>query len=159
MSILPRREFLTKTTLVNYVADSKTSKDEITKSPICKFKVLHVREPSKIPGLGVLFLTYYFWKKIWPCLFYFKGFKRILQHFKFVNWRICGFIFLMSRIGYSYQLFNLLMTLVIHVKNFFLLSFTLGIHQTFIPRSILIYRVSHMYLNDFVRLIRGHWVT
>ena len=58
MSILPRRGFLTKTTLVNDFADSKTSKDEITNSRIRKFKVLHAREPSKIPGLGVLLLTY-----------------------------------------------------------------------------------------------------
>ena len=34
------------------------------------------------------------------CLFILKPLKDILQRFKFVDWRIRGFVFLMSRTGY-----------------------------------------------------------
>ena len=37
---------------------------------------------------GVLFLIYYFKKHLKSCFFILKALKDILQHFKFVNWRI-----------------------------------------------------------------------
>ena len=39
-------------------------------------------------------------KHLKPCFFILKALKDILQHFKFVNWRIRGFVFLMSRTSY-----------------------------------------------------------
>ena len=43
------------------------------------------------------------WKKHFkPFFFILKALKDILQHFKFVNWRIAGFIFFMSRTGYMF---------------------------------------------------------
>ena len=47
----------------------------------------------------ILFLIYQFIKHFKPCLFILKVLKDILQHFKFVNWWIRGFVFLMSRTG------------------------------------------------------------
>ena len=50
---------------------------------------------------GVLFLIYYFKKHFKSCFFILKALQDILQHFELVNWRICGFVFLMSRTGYK----------------------------------------------------------
>ena len=41
---------------------------------------------------GVLFLISYFKKHFKPCFFILKALKDILQHIKFVNWRIRGFV-------------------------------------------------------------------
>ena len=39
-------------------------------------------------------------------LFHFKALKDILQHFKFVNWRIRGFVFLISRTSYIFRYYS-----------------------------------------------------
>ena len=75
-----------------------------TKPPIHRFTNLKccekAREPFKPLFNGVLFLIYYFKKHFQPCIFIWKALKNILQHFKFVNWGIRGFIlFLISITG------------------------------------------------------------
>ena len=78
----------------------ETSKNETTNSPVHQFTCcIKAREPFKILFNGVLFLIHYFKKHFKPCFFNLKALKDILQHFKFVNWRIRGFVFLMSRTG------------------------------------------------------------
>ena len=52
---------------------------------------------------GVSFLIYYFKKHFKPCFFILKALKDILQPFKFVNWWIDCFGFLMSRTGYKFK--------------------------------------------------------
>ena len=46
---------------------------------------------------GALYLIYYFKKHFKPCFFILKALKDILQHFKFMNWWIGDFVYLMSR--------------------------------------------------------------
>ena len=74
-----------------------TSKNETTNSPI--HEVLHKGQRA----------FYYFEKHIKPCFFnikraFVKGFKihfAALQIRELLNWRIRGFVFLMSRTGYK----------------------------------------------------------
>ena len=68
-----------------------TSKNETTNSPIHEFKVLHKAQRAFLKCLfnGALCLIFTL-KKIKARLFHFND---ILQQFKFVNWRICGFVF------------------------------------------------------------------
>ena len=82
------------------VCDTKKAKPlihQFTNLKYCK----KAREPFKIPFLMVyqfLFITLK--KHFKPCFFILKALKDILQHFKFVNWWIGGFVFLMSWTGY-----------------------------------------------------------
>ena len=73
-------------------------KNETTNSPI---QSTDKRPASLLKPLynGVLFLIHYFKKHLKPCFFILKALKNILQHFKFVNWWIRGFVFLMPRTG------------------------------------------------------------
>ena len=110
MSILPRREFLTKTTLVNNFADSKTSKDEITNSRIRKFKVLHAREPSKIPGLGVLLLTYILLlKNIFALVFFIlKALKEFCSTLNsWIGEFVVSFFDVTNRLKYEFSVVNI----------------------------------------------------
>ena len=73
-----------------------------TKPRIHKFKVHTAKRPASLLNPlynDVLSLIHYFKKHFKPCFFILKAFKDILQHFKFVNWWIRGFVFLMSRTG------------------------------------------------------------
>ena len=45
-----------------------------------------------------LFLFCYFKKHFKPCFFILKALKDILKRFKFLNWSIHGFVFLMNRL-------------------------------------------------------------
>ena len=72
---------------------SKNTKHEFSKSPIHEFKMLLPEILLKALVNGVLFHVCYFKKYFKPCLFILKALKDILQHFKFVNWRIRVFVF------------------------------------------------------------------
>ena len=72
------------------------SKNETTNSPVHEFKVLHTGQRAfENPFLMVYYFLFITSKTFQALPFHFKD---ILQHFKFVNWRIR---FLMSRTGYK----------------------------------------------------------
>ena len=84
-----------------------TSKNEITNSPIHEFKVLHKGQRAFYSlSIIVYYFLSYFKKHFKPCFFILKALKDPLQHFKFVNWWIRGFVFLMSRTGYIVPFWN-----------------------------------------------------
>ena len=69
---------------------------KITKPTIHEVKVL---QKGQRAFFKPLLMVYYFLfitskKHFKPCFFVLKALKDILQHFKFVNWRIRGFVFL-----------------------------------------------------------------
>ena len=78
-------------TFFNLLVTKKKRNLKFTNLKLCK----KAREPFKPIFDSVLFLIYYLEK-------HFKGLKSISKHFKFVNWWIHGFIFLMSPTGYMY---------------------------------------------------------
>ena len=65
---------------------------QFTNLMCCKKARVHLKSVLN----RALFLIYYFKKHFKPCFFILKVFKDILQHFKFLNWWIRGFVFLMK---------------------------------------------------------------
>ena len=68
-----------------------TSKIETTNSQIHKFKILQKGQRAywnPCIMVNILFLIHYFKKHFKPCFFILKALKDILQHFKFVKWRL-----------------------------------------------------------------------
>ena len=72
-----------------------TSKIETMNSLIHEFKLLH-----KAKGQRSLKSTYHLKKHLKSHFFILNALKDILQHYEFVDWRVRGFVFLMSQTEY-----------------------------------------------------------
>ena len=80
----------------NLFVTSKKRNHEFTNSKCCK------RPESLLkPFLMVYYFLFITLKTFKPCFFILKALNDILQHFRFLNWWIGGFVFLMSGTGYS----------------------------------------------------------